>query len=58
MRAVFIKAGEQPNTPDTNHPQQRRISACPILYRIGALNHSWSNVVGAGPGEVFALSCA
>src|SRR6185295_17776634 len=21
-------------------------------------NHSWSNVVGGGPGEVFALSCA
>jgi len=36
MRVVFIKAGEQPNTRDTDHPQQRPVLACPVLYRRGA----------------------
>jgi hypothetical protein len=36
MRAVFIKAGEQPNAPDTDHPQQRPVLACPVLYWRGA----------------------
>jgi hypothetical protein len=36
MLAVFITASEQTNASDIDHPQQRRLLACPVLYWRGA----------------------